>query len=118
VLTLLACRNHPSPQQKSLRLLEIEAVLPVIAVAARGGCESAVRAMKAEVVDFIEKTCRDEALIGAIESAMQRGTRTYRGARTPEAAARIAVGLAPNNGQQRRRDNRLLSPVCPPLPLL
>jgi hypothetical protein len=36
VPTLLACRNHPSLQQKSLRLLEIEAMLPVIAVAARG----------------------------------------------------------------------------------
>ena len=68
--------------------------------------------MKAEVIDFIEETCRDEALIGAIESAMQRGARTDRSAGMPEAAARIAVGLAPNSGQQRRRDHRLLSAVA------
>ena len=51
----------------------MELELLVIIVTAQGNVKSAVRAMKAEVVGFIEKTCRDEALIGAIESAMQRG---------------------------------------------
>jgi hypothetical protein len=89
---LLARRNHPLPQQNLLCLLEIK----MAAYHCRdriGGWEGAARAMKAGAFDFIEKPCRDEALIGAIESAMKRGARTGGSARIPEAAARIAVGL-------------------------
>jgi two-component system response regulator FixJ len=72
------------------RLLEMKVALPVIVVTAQGDVKSAVRAMKAGAVDFIEKPYGDVALIGAIESAIKRGARTDRNAEIVEAAARIA----------------------------
>ena len=57
------------PQQNRPRLIEIKGVLPVI-VDRAGGFESAAPAMKAGAVDFIDKPCKDEALIGAIEPAV------------------------------------------------
>jgi two-component system response regulator FixJ len=46
--------------------------LPVILMTGQGDVQSAVRAMKAGAVDFIEKPYSDDALITAIESALKR----------------------------------------------
>jgi len=45
--------------------------LPVIVVTAQGDVQTAVRAMKAGAVDFIEKPYSDDAVIAAIESALK-----------------------------------------------
>jgi two-component system response regulator FixJ len=52
------------------RLRSINPDLPVIVVTAQGDVQTAVRAMKAGAVDFIEKPYGDDALIAAIESAL------------------------------------------------
>ena len=55
------------------RLLLINPDLPVIVMTAQGDVQTAVRAMKAGAVDFIEKPYSDDALIAAIESALKAG---------------------------------------------
>lgn len=55
------------------RLLLINPDLPVIVITAQGDVQTAVRAMKAGAVDFIEKPYSDDALITAIESALKTG---------------------------------------------
>ncbi|OSJ30371.1 hypothetical protein BSZ19_24450 [Bradyrhizobium japonicum] len=55
------------------RLRLINPDLPVIVVTAQGDVQTAVRAMKAGAVDFIEKPYSDDALIAAIESALKTG---------------------------------------------
>ncbi|MBR0902733.1 response regulator transcription factor [Bradyrhizobium liaoningense] len=70
------------------RLRLINPDLPVIVVTAQGDVQTAVRAMKAGAVDFIEKPYSDEALIAAIESALK--TSTEKG-RTDDIAAAAAL---------------------------
>ena len=55
------------------RLLLINPDLPVIVMTAQGDVRTAVRAMKAGAVDFIEKPYSDDALVSAIESALKIG---------------------------------------------
>jgi two-component system response regulator FixJ len=73
------------------RLRAMKVTLPVIVMTGQGDVQSAVRAMKAGAVDFIEKPYSDDALIGAIETALKRGGRTDHDADAAEAAARIAA---------------------------
>jgi two-component system response regulator FixJ len=47
---------------------------PVIVITGHGDVALAVEAMKAGVVDFIEKPFSDDVLIGAIRSALERST--------------------------------------------
>jgi two-component system, LuxR family, response regulator FixJ len=55
------------------RLLLLNPDLPVIVITAQGDVQTAVRAMKAGAVDFIEKPYSDDALIASIESALKIG---------------------------------------------
>lgn len=55
------------------RLLQLNPDLPVIVITAQGDVQTAVRTMKAGAVDFIEKPYSDDALIAAIETALNRG---------------------------------------------
>lgn len=55
------------------RLRQVNPDLPVIVITAQGDVPTAVRAMKAGSVDFIEKPYSDEALVTAIESALKAG---------------------------------------------
>lgn len=55
------------------RLLLLNPDLPVIVITAQGDVQTAVRAMKAGAVDFIEKPYSDDALIASIESALNIG---------------------------------------------
>jgi two-component system response regulator FixJ len=68
--------------------------LPVIIMTGQGDVQSAVRAMKAGAVDFIEKPFDDTTLFAAIEGAF---TRTKLSDRLPEAeeAARRIAALSP-----------------------
>jgi two-component system response regulator FixJ len=80
------------------RLLLINPDLPVIVVTAQGDVQTAVRAMKAGAVDFIEKPYSDDALVSAIESALRTGATKGRAADIAAAAALIAT-LSPRERQ-------------------
>jgi two-component system response regulator FixJ len=56
------------------RLLVINAKLPVVMMTGQGNVPSAVRAMKAGAVDFIEKPFSEERLLGAVELALEDQT--------------------------------------------
>ena len=52
------------------RLLVVNAELPVVMMTGQGDVASAVRAMKAGAIDFIEKPFSDRILLGAVELAL------------------------------------------------
>jgi two-component system response regulator FixJ len=54
------------------RLAELGVDLPVIVMTGHGDVPLAVEAMKAGVVDFIEKPYDDETMLGAVRSALAR----------------------------------------------
>jgi two-component system response regulator FixJ len=66
------------------RLAELGVGLPVIVMTGHGDVPLAVEAMKAGVVDFIEKPYDDETMLGAIRSAIARQDES--GARSAERA--------------------------------
>jgi two-component system response regulator FixJ len=72
--------------QARLRLINPD--LPVIVMTAQGDVQTAVRAMKAGAVDFIEKPYGDDALVAAIESALKDGAAK---GRTDDIAAAAAL---------------------------
>jgi two-component system response regulator FixJ len=72
------------------RLLQLGVSLPVIVITGQGDVQTAVRAMKAGTVDFIEKPYDDEALLGAIKTALARAGRPDREREAAEARQRIA----------------------------
>lgn len=76
------------------RLLQRNPDLPVIVITAQGDVPTAVKAMKAGAVDFIEKPYSDDALIAALESALKAGTAKGR-ANDISAAALLIDTLSP-----------------------
>ncbi|WP_377848572.1 response regulator transcription factor [Bosea sp. UC22_33] len=72
------------------RLLQLNPDLPVIVMTAQGDVQTAVRTMKAGAVDFIEKPYGDDALIAAIESALNTGA--TKGRAGDIAAATLLIG--------------------------
>jgi two-component system response regulator FixJ len=79
-------------------LAKLEVALPVIVITGQGDVQTAVRAMKAGAVDFIEKPYNDEALLNAIETALARTGRPDRAHESGEAKQRIAE-LTPRERQ-------------------
>lgn len=73
--------------QVQTHLLSINPDLPVIVMTGQGDVPTAVRAMKAGAVDFIEKPYSDDALLTAIESAPKDGLRKDRTDHIAAAAA-------------------------------
>lgn len=63
---------------------------PVVVMTAHGDVSTAVRAMKAGAVDFIEKPFDDQVLLAAIEAALE-ASRASGAAAADDAAARIAA---------------------------
>jgi two-component system response regulator FixJ len=72
--------------------------LPAIVMTGQGDVQSAVRAMKAGAIDFIEKPCNDDVLLDAIEAALTKPNRADLGRDTAEAARRMAT-LTPRERQ-------------------
>ena len=56
------------------QLLKIRSDLAVIVVTGQGDIQTAVRAMKAGAIDFLEKPYADHALLGSIEAAFGKGS--------------------------------------------
>ena len=73
------------------RLNRLGCPLRVIVMTGGGEVEDAVRAMKAGAVDFIEKPCDDERLLGAIRQALTVAGPAARNRETAAAAQRIAT---------------------------
>jgi two-component system response regulator FixJ len=65
--------------------------LPVIVMTGQGDVQSAVQAMKAGAVDFLEKPYSDELLLKAIESALAGADRANVDREAAEATERIAA---------------------------
>jgi len=80
------------------RLLKSGMSLPVIVMTGQGDVQSAVRAMKAGAVDFIEKPYDDETLIQAIETTLATIAPPDRDREAAKAAKRITA-LSPRERQ-------------------
>jgi two-component system response regulator FixJ len=79
-------------------LAKLGVALPVIVITGQGDVQTAVRAMKAGAVDFIEKPYNDESLLNAIETALARVARPDRDREAEVAKKRIAE-LSPRERQ-------------------
>jgi two-component system response regulator FixJ len=81
------------------RLREMQVEIPIIVMTGHGDIPLAVEAMKAGVIDFIEKPYEGERMLGAIRAALDR--REARGARDSERAeyARRIETLSPRERQ-------------------
>ena len=73
------------------RLNEMKFHPPIIVMTALGDVSTAVRAMKAGAVDFIEKPYNDDVLVTAIETALAGTDAQDRKREAEDAAARIAT---------------------------
>jgi FixJ family two-component response regulator len=73
------------------RLNEIGWRLPVIVMTAQGDVSTAVQAMKAGAVDFIEKPYDDDVLIAAIEAALAKAEKPDLSVDVADASRRIAA---------------------------
>jgi two-component system response regulator FixJ len=72
-------------------LAERKIPLPVIVMTGQSDVQSAVRAMKAGAVDFVEKPYTDEVLLAAIEAALARADRADGDRDVAEAVLLIAT---------------------------
>jgi two-component system response regulator FixJ len=73
------------------RLIRLGVSLPVIVMTDHGDVQSAVRAMKAGAVDFIEKPFDDDTLLNAIEAALAKVGQPAHEREAAQAAQRIAT---------------------------
>jgi two-component system response regulator FixJ len=72
--------------------------LPIVMITARGDVATAVHAMKAGAVDFLEKPFDDENLLAAVRAALEVGTPLDRMRAVADATERIAA-LSPRERQ-------------------
>ena len=72
--------------------------LPVIVVTGHGDVATAVQAMKAGALDFIEKPIDEDRLLAAVDAALRDGSHKLRDAEAAQAAQRIAP-LSPRERQ-------------------
>jgi two-component system response regulator FixJ len=72
-------------------LLKENIPMPIIVMTGQGDVQSAVRAMKAGALDFLEKPYSDEFLLNAIESALAGADRASVDREAAEATQRIAA---------------------------
>jgi FixJ family two-component response regulator len=73
------------------RLLQLGVRLPVIGVTGQGDVQSAVRAMNASAVDFIEKPYNDDVLLSVTKAALEKTGCPDRDREAEEAAERIGM---------------------------
>src|SRR3984957_3861287 len=85
------CLPGMSGLDAQARLLQMRRDLAVIVVTGQGDVQTAVRAMKAGAIDFLEKPYSDHALLGSIEAAFSRETQFDRDREIGDAVRRIAT---------------------------
>lgn len=73
------------------QLKKIRDDLAIIIMTGQGDVQSAVRAMKAGAIDFLEKPYSDHALLGAIEAAFAKEHRFNRDRDIDDASRRVAM---------------------------
>jgi two-component system response regulator FixJ len=73
------------------RLLVVNVGLPVVMMTGQGDVTSAVRAMRAGAIDFIEKPFSDDILLGAVELALTDQTPQLRSEAIMAAAALVGT---------------------------
>lgn len=97
-----ALLDNKMPGMEGLELQALlrqrDILLPVIVMTGYGDVQSAVRAMKAGAVDFIEKPYNDDVLLRAIEAALNRVDVGDLSHEIAEAARRVAT-LSPRERQ-------------------
>ena len=80
------------------RLLQMRVLLPVIVMTAGGDVQTAVRAMKAGAIDFIEKPFDDEVMLSAIEASLAPAGQGDKADEILDAARRLGA-LSPRERQ-------------------
>jgi two-component system response regulator FixJ len=80
------------------RLCQMGVLLPIIVMTAGGDVQTAVRAMKAGAIDFIEKPFDDEVLLSAIEASLAPAGQGDRADKSLDAARRLGA-LSPRERQ-------------------
>jgi two-component system response regulator FixJ len=80
------------------RLAKLGNHLPVVVITGQADVPTAVRAMKAGAIDFVEKPYNDDVLIRAIELALSLPRQSDRTREAVEAAQRVAA-LSPRERQ-------------------
>jgi len=80
------------------RLRQMGVLLPVIVMTARGDVQTAVRAMKAGAIEFIEKPFDDEVLLNAIKASLAPAGQGDRADEILDAARRLGA-LSPRERQ-------------------
>jgi two-component system response regulator FixJ len=86
------------------RLKSREVGLPIIMITGHGDVPLAVEAMKAGVVDFLEKPFNEEALLAAIRSAVAEGAKAEEDQNERERVKRVLDSLS-------RREHEVLAGV-------
>jgi two-component system response regulator FixJ len=95
------------------QLLKIRSDLSVIVVTGQGDIQTAVRAMKAGAIDFLEKPYADHALLGSVEKALGRQSHPDLEHDIADAVRRVAM-LSPRerevmDGLLAGRPNKLIA---------
>ena len=95
------------------QLHKIRNDLPIIVMTAQGDVQTAVRAMKAGAVDFLEKPYSDHALLGSIEAAFAKEIPSGRDQQIADAVRRVAT-LSPRErevlyGLMDGRPNKMIA---------
>jgi two-component system response regulator FixJ len=80
------------------RLAKLGNHLPVVVITGQADVPTAVRAMKAGAIDFVEKPYNDDVLVRAIELALSLPRQSDRTREAAEAAERVAA-LSPRERQ-------------------
>jgi FixJ family two-component response regulator len=94
-LVLDLCMPEMDGLQLQEQLIQRGATLPIIFVTGHGDVPTAVKALKAGAIDFIQKPFRDQVLIDKVQSAIEQDRKAHDDRRKREELARRLASLTP-----------------------